>query len=57
MLSVSMFGQNPKPSATPPIEDDDVVKITTRLVQFDAIITDKNGDQVKDLTVADFEIL
>lgn len=57
VLSVSMFGQNPKPSATPPIEDDDVVKITTRLVQFDAIITDKNGDQVKDLTVADFEIL
>jgi VWFA-related protein len=58
VLSVSLFGQTPKPSATPPVdEDDDVVKITTRLVQFDAIVTDKNGNHVKDLTVGDFEIL
>ncbi len=57
------FGQSlpveaPKPSATPPTgDDDDVVKITTKLVQFDAVVTDKDGNQVKDLTVADFEIL
>lgn len=40
---------------TPP--DDDVVKITTKLVQFDAIVTDKDGNQVKNLPAADFEIL
>lgn len=59
--SIWTFGQNtqiPKPSATPPIDNDsDVVKITTKLVQFDAVVTDKDGNQVKDLTIADFEIL
>lgn len=38
-------------------EEEDVVKITTKLVQFDAVITDKKGVQVKDLTIDDFEIL
>lgn len=57
-LSLSTFGQTPKPSATPPVDvDGEVVKITTKLVQFDAVVTDKNGEQVKNLTVADFEIL
>lgn len=58
--SIWTFGQEtqaPKPSATPPIDNSDVVKITTKLVQFDAIVTDKDGNQVKDLTIADFEIL
>lgn len=40
-----------------PSVDDDVVKITTKLVQFDAVVTDKKGSQVKDLTISDFEIL
>jgi VWFA-related protein len=40
-----------------PTADDDVVRITTKLVQFDAVVTDKDGNQVKDLTVADFEVL
>lgn len=48
----------PQNAATPPIEEDsDVVKITTKLIQLDAIVTDKDGNQVKDLTIADFEIL
>ncbi|HEX2270996.1 MAG TPA: hypothetical protein VHH35_15735 [Pyrinomonadaceae bacterium] len=34
---------------------DDVVKITTNLVQIDAIVT-RNGKQVKDLKPEDFEI-
>ncbi len=51
--SVAMHAQKVQP--TPPI-DDDVVKITTNLVQFDAVVTDKNGNQVRDLNIADFEI-
>ena len=37
--------------------DDDVVRITANLVQVDAVVTDKKGQQVTDLTDQDFEIL
>ena len=36
--------------------DDSVIRITTSLVQIDAIVTDKDGKLVTDLTAADFEI-
>src|SRR5687768_4766825 len=41
----------------PPTKDeqDDVVRITTTLVQLDAVVT-KDGKQVTDLTADDFEI-
>ncbi|HKS26917.1 MAG TPA: VWA domain-containing protein [Pyrinomonadaceae bacterium] len=37
-------------------EQDDVVRITTNLVQVDAVVTDKRGRQVTDLRAEDFEI-
>lgn len=36
---------------------DDVVRITTNLVQLDAVVTDKNGNPVTNLTANDFEVL
>jgi len=42
----------PSPSRN---EQDDVLKITTNLVQIDAVVT-KDGKQVADLTAEDFEI-
>lgn len=41
--------------ATTPAKDDDVVRITTNLVQIDAVVT-KNGKVVPNLTADDFEI-
>src|SRR5215510_15078826 len=35
----------------------DVVRITTQLVQVDAVVTGKNGKHVEDLTEGDFELL
>lgn len=35
---------------------DDVVRISTNLVQIDALVTDKSGNPAKDLTAADFEV-
>lgn len=41
----------------PPRQRDDVVTITTNLVQLDVIVTDKEGRQVSDLKPEDFEVL
>ncbi len=47
----------PQTSATPPVEeDDDVVKISTSLIQLDVVVTDKSGKLVTDLKPEDFEI-
>jgi VWFA-related protein len=50
----------PQPAPTPPVpttsnEEDDVVKISTNLVQVDAVVT-KDGKPVRDLKAEDFEI-
>src|SRR6266700_1565830 len=42
--------QQPRPT------DDDVVRITTNLVQVDAVVTDKNGKPVTDLRPEEVEI-
>ena len=47
-------GQVPSASPTP---EDDVVKITTKLVQVDAVVTDKNGNHVTNLKADDFRVL
>src|SRR4051812_8739781 len=51
---------NATPQATPTPRDDsdegDVVRITTNLVQFDAVVTDKKGQQVTDLRPEEFEV-
>lgn len=39
---------------TPP--PDDIVRISTNLVQLDAVVTDKDGNPRRDLTAADFEV-
>jgi VWFA-related protein len=38
------------------VSQDEVVKLGVTLVQVDAVVTDKNGKQVTDLTADDFEI-
>lgn len=63
-LLTNLRGQQPAPAVPTPgsqknqprTEDQDVVRITTRLVQVDAVVT-KDGKQVSDLKVDDFEVL
>ncbi|HEX7313485.1 MAG TPA: VWA domain-containing protein [Pyrinomonadaceae bacterium] len=38
-------------------DDDEVVRITTNLVQVDAVVTDRDGKQITNLRPEDFEIL
>src|SRR5438132_13732807 len=59
--------QQPKPSPSPqqpattqqlpPVSNEDVVRITTNLVQVDAIVTDKDGKPVTDLKPEKIQIL
>lgn len=54
-LAGAAFAQ--QPSATPPPSDDeDVVKISTTLIQVDVSVTDKDGKQVTDVKPEEFEI-
>jgi VWFA-related protein len=52
--------QTPKPSLMPqqvqPADEEDVVRITTNLIQIDAVVVDKNGKPITDLSAEDFEI-
>jgi VWFA-related protein len=49
--------QSPAPTPPPPVPgDEDVVRITANLVQVDAVVTDKKGQQVTDLSDQDFEV-
>ena len=56
-LLATVLGQNPTPAQTGrPANDDDVVRISTNLIQVDAVVTDKDGKQVTDLRADEFEI-
>jgi VWFA-related protein len=49
--------QQPKPSPQPAVQSkDEVVRVTTNLVQVDVVATDKDGKQVSDLRPEDFEV-
>src|SRR5688572_17167457 len=50
-----VFSQDQRPSPTPPVEND-VVKISTNLIQIDVSVTDSNGKVVTDLKPGEIEI-
>ncbi|MBL8191095.1 MAG: hypothetical protein JNK38_23965, partial [Acidobacteria bacterium] len=47
--------QNP-PAQTQQPNPDAVVRISTQLVQVDAVVTDKKGNHIENLSVGDFEL-
>ena len=53
----NVFSQTAKPSVSPtPPTDEDIVKISTALIQIDATVTDKNGKIISDLKPEEVEI-
>lgn len=63
LLSLSLLSSTIAQNPTPPPEkqeklgQEDVVTITSNLVQIDVVVTDKDGRQVNDLTPEEFEIV
>src|SRR5438477_1875932 len=62
-IAPASFSQTPNSSPPPPPvlqpqkpESDEVVRITTNLVQVDAVVTDRNGKLVTDLKPEEVEI-
>src|SRR5688572_22279489 len=59
-MSLACFAQTPNPTASPTPKqgepDEDIVKISTTLIQIDVTVTDKKGNLVTDLKPEDFEI-
>jgi VWFA-related protein len=56
-IAAQAVGQQPAaPQTAPATDQDEVVRITTNLVQIDAVVTDHSGRQITDLSPADFEI-
>ncbi|MEJ7624097.1 MAG: VWA domain-containing protein [Pyrinomonadaceae bacterium] len=52
---VTISGQDPHVKKPKPV-DDDVVKISTNLIQVDVTVTDKNGNAIPDLRADEVEI-
>lgn len=56
-LLMPIAGQNPTQQKQPSQPQEDVVRVTTNLVQVDVAVTDKDGRQVTNLTPEEFEVL
>lgn len=55
VFAANFLAQTPKPLPTPPA-DNDVVKISTNLIQVDVTVTDSKGKVIRDLKPDEFEI-
>jgi hypothetical protein len=53
----AVFGQDRAPSSASNIQQDEVLRISTDLVQTDVVVMDKQGQLVKDLQRDQFELL
>ena len=55
LLTVAVFGQQTTTTTQKSREDqEDVIRITTSLVQTDVVVTDKNDQIIPDLKLEDF---
>src|SRR2546423_74201 len=55
-FAICAAAQQVKPSPKPTPSDEDVVKISTNLIQIDVSVTDKNGKPVTDLRPEEVEV-
>src|SRR5205823_2913548 len=58
MTMATAIAQTPQPSQTPKprAESEDIIRITTHLVQTDVVVTDKSDQIIPDLKLEDFEL-
>lgn len=57
LFAANNFGQGKAPKPTPTPQDDDVVKISTNLIQVDVTVVDAKGKVITDLRPEEIETL
>jgi VWFA-related protein len=55
-VALTQTPQNPAQKPTQQPAPDDVIRVTTELVQTDVVVTDKNDQIIRDLKLEDFEL-
>src|ERR1700694_1049188 len=56
LCAAAAVAQPPPPAAQAPAPSGPVIKTETRLVLVDAVVTDKKGNYIRDLTQKDFKV-
>ena len=56
ILAAAASGQTPAALTPPSQDDEDVVRISTELVQTDVVVTDKDDNVIDDLKLGEFEL-
>lgn len=56
MLAAGALAQAPARPQRTPEQDEEIIRITTELVQVDAVVLDKNDQPITDLRLEDFEV-
>lgn len=56
VFALNIFPQTAQPTASPTPPDEDIVKISTTLIQIDMTVTDKNGKIISNLKPEEVEI-
>ena len=56
LCAAAAVAQAPPPAAQAPAPSGPVIKTETRLVLVDAVVTDKKGNYIRDLTQKDFKV-
>jgi VWFA-related protein len=56
VAAIAVSAQTPTPQQPQDIGPDDMIRVTTSLIQTDVVVTDKNDNVIDDLTLADIKV-
>jgi VWFA-related protein len=56
LLTTASAAQTPPSTPQTPTQDEEVLRVTTELVQVDAVVMDKNDQPLTDLKLSDFDV-
>jgi hypothetical protein len=55
-LAIISFSQTPTPTLRPANDENDIVRISTNLIQIDVTLTDSNGNVINNINPEEIEV-